>query len=481
MLRDRMHSEDGMGLIVAMLVTLMVGGMVVVFMNRSLTETQLSSSARDREAALHVAEAGIDAVVIAVNSDDDHITTKASDGTPHAIDLSTYTTLEQEKSWALQAAQDCVLVATDIGEACGIRPTDGTEPLGWIYGVGFVPDRANAEKTRVIKVQYDKGFFSPDKAIVTNGDLTFNGQICGDAAGVHSNEDVTVGGNGDTTTCAEPDGNVTSTGTFTPGGSIGSDSGQVNRTESIPKISAAAVYVREAAREAARDAWYDLCPTNGGEVRAPLVDSATGELVLDASGQPQPCAGDLLFDSADAATFLGWSYQPSQNTWDVTTALIPDGVYYIYEADAKIRGDVSANVNMSVLADGAGTISGQPDSGTGCTMSGGNNGNIRFAGVGNGTYNPYLQDLLFLADRDLQGQGNSKVTINGVLLAHEQVDFGGTVTFTGAVVAEGACDSAGSPVGAGANRVTGNFQLTHAGEHALPLDSITRITAWNEL
>jgi hypothetical protein len=78
--------------------------------------------------------------------------------------------------------------------------------------------------------------------------------------------------------------------------------------------------------------------------------------------------------------------------------------------------------------------------------------------------------------------GNTSTTVHGVVLAHEQVELGGTVTVTGAVMAEGACPSSpGSPVNANDNKVFGSFQLTHNGDLSLPLDSVTRITAWNEL
>jgi hypothetical protein len=492
MWRDRTQDDSGAALVFAMLATLVVAGLIAVMASRSVTEARVTASARDRETAIHVAEAGIDDVIVEVNADDDYVTLQADGVTPHEFTPALNATQAEERAWAIAVASDttqCVVVPADHGEACGIRPMKNGAKLPWIFGVGFVPSRDNPVKVRVVKVQYDKGFFSPAKAILTNGDLTLGATICGDAADVHTNSNVTILGGGDTVSCAEPDGNVTSTGSFGSGGSVGTDSGQVNRSETIPYIRALSVYAREAANEANRGnpsadqyegKWFDLCPD--GRVRRPLVDGL-GELVL-ASGEPQPCAGPILYEPGDSAAFVGWSLQGGGGSqrWTSTAAMIPDGVYYVYELDAEINGNLGGVINLTILADGKGTIQGQPDTGTGCTLNGSDNGNIRITGVGGGAMNPYLQDLLFLADRDFVTTGNTSTTVHGVVLAHEQVELGGTVTVTGAVMAEGACPSSpGSPVNANDNKVFGNFQLTHNGDLSLPLDSVTRITAWNEL
>lgn len=479
--------EDGAALVMAMLATLVIAGLVAVMANRAVTETRVTASARDRETAIHVAEAGIDNVIVEVNELDEFITRKADGATKHQFDLPLNATQAEERAWALALASDpddCVVVATQGGEACGIRPvhidtTTGAETeLPWIYGVGFVPNRANAEKTRVVKIQFDKGFFSPAKAILTGpGRLEVGATICGVAADVHSNGDVKVLGGADLVNAkgdcpGTVDGSVTSTGSFTQtGGDIGDRSGQVNGSVTVPEVDARTVYRREARRVAgyATDSqtitgnydghWFDLCPD--GSVHRPTFDS---------SGDPAPCSDTTHRLNPDAAVYVGWSL--SNQGWDVDRSeLVKAGVYYIVDENAKIRGG-SGLLNFTVLA--------QADVPCGTTNAG-KNGNLEFNGMGNGgEFRPYLQDLLFLADRDVSATGNSDSDIHGVIAAHEQINLGGTVNYHAAVIAEDACvHSTGSPVSE--NKAFGNFKLTHNGDMALPLDSLTRITAWNEL
>lgn len=488
MLHERRHDEEGVALVFAMLVTLVIAGLVAVMMARSLTETRLTTSARDRETAIHVAEAGIDHVIVGTNGADDFVTTTPG-GVPHEFTPALTSDLADQKAWAIQLASDdtqCAVVATPGGETCGIRPQKSGTELPWIFGVGFVPSRDDPEKTRVVKIQFDKGFFSPEKAILTQGDLDFRSTICGDAADVHTNGDVIV--RGDTVSCADPDGNVTSTGTYDPGGTVGPDSGQVSRSQPIPQVRAETVYEREAANEAARDdastsayegTWFDLCPD--GLVRAPLLD-ASDELVRDSNGDVQPCAGPVL--SSDSVNYVGWFFDATTGTWETTPRVILDGIYYVHHANAAVSGNLNGTtgvVNVTVVIDAEGDIVGQPDTGDCATRDGAASGNIQLTGVGGGAMNPYLQDLLFLADGDFVNAGNNSTQLNGVVLAHEQIKLGGTATYTGAVISEGACDSSNSPVPLHGNVATGNFLLTHNGDLAIPLDSLTRITAWNEL
>ncbi|MBW3663976.1 MAG: hypothetical protein KY469_12815 [Actinobacteria bacterium] len=501
MWRNYHENEDGVALFMALLGVIVLSGLAILFTSRAITESRQTGSERDFENAIHVAEAGVDHVIVDLNDDDELVTSFG--GSPHHYDADgdgdadsadLTATQDQETQWAVDVARtSCTLVSTQSdGEACGIRPQldDGTA-LPWVFGVGFVPDRANPVKTRVIKIEWDKGFFSPQQAILTNGNLNFGGDICGVSADVHSNGTVTLSGGADTTSCADPDGNVTGSDGYVPAGgsATGPDSGHTPDTVfTLPPISARSVRDDEVTTH--QDEWYELCydASGVGTVRRPYTEDGAGTRTIVA-----PCQGDILWTEGQSAHFRGWRLEADSGNpprgapehWRAGGGAftLEDGVYYVHELNASVEGNISGTPQLTVLADGKGDINPgeRPDTGSGCTLNGRDDGNIFVTGLGGGDLNPLLKDLMYLADRDIVIAGNSSSEINGVLAAHEQIDAGGTAAYTGALLAEDACNTSsfGSPVDV--NSVGGNFQLTHNGDLLLPLDSVVRITAWNEI
>lgn len=498
MSRDHLRDESGVALVFALLAVIIVGGIAAVMIVRATSQTQATAAERSHEQAIHVAEAGLDDVIRHLNLDEFHLTEGPTSGGPHEYDLAASATESEERAWAVDIARnDCTLVATASGEACAIRPRlqSGGVPLPWVFGVSFVPSRADAEKTRVVKMQFDEGFFSPPKAVLTQGSLTLGGSLHlgGDNGAVHTNANITINGGAVTTT-----GPVTSSGSFTGGCSgCAPGSGSTGQDIDVVPVSATSVYRREAhayyldyvadstVYAANEGLWYDLCPD--GTVQVPWFDSAR---------TPQPCtapagSGRVLYDATDPsapARFNGWAWS-SGATWSAgggsgnnVASPLRNGAYYVFEGNAVISGAVDTAPEITLLVDAHGTND-PAASGTDTTCtggwSGGESGSISVRGVGQGTFTSFLGDLLFLADRDVETSGNMNATeLKGFIAAHEQISIGGTPSVRGAVMAEDACDTPSSPVHA--NSVSGNFTLIHDDMEGVPLSSIVRITAWNE-
>lgn len=497
MLHERLRDESGAALIFSLLAVIIVGGIAAVMTVRATAQTTATAVERDHEQAIHVAEAGLDDVIVHLNQNQSYLT-EEDDGDPHVYDIALSASDAEQRTWALGIAADaadCVHGETGEGEFCAIRPklpdAQGGAPLPWVYGVSFIPSRDAPEpKIRVVKMQFDEGFFTPPRAILTQGNLTLGGSLSlgGDNGSVHTNGSVTI--NGGAVTSSGP---VTSTGSFSGGCSgCATGSGQVDDSIPLPDVSAIAAYRREADDYASAFTggtyagdWFDLC--SDGTVQAPAFDGA----------RPAPCEGAagtdwILYDATDPAQparYRGWTWNASQSTWsaggggggNVSSPLL-DGIYYVHEANADISGSVNADIRLTVIVDAHGSNDPIAPPDTTCTgaWAGNESGNLSVTGVGGGSFRSFVSDLLFLTDRDIETSGNmSGTTLGGVMATHEQLAIGGTPTVEGAVVAEDACDTPSSPVHA--NTVSGNFTLTYTGLGAVPLSSVVRITAWNEL
>ncbi len=418
----------------AMLATLVIAGLIAVMMSRSVTETRVTSSARDRETAIHVAEAAIDDVIVHVNDDDDYRTTQPDGTTEHEFDIPLTSTQAQEKAWAIALASDdtkCTVVVTDGGEACGIRPyyvdssTGNETSLPWIYGVGFVPSRANAVKTRVVKIQFDQGYFSPSKAILTgpSGDAVLGAKICGTAADVHTNGSIKLLGGADLTSDDDcpggVDGNVTSKGTYIPAGRAGPRSGQTGAELTVPNIEAREVYRRAAADEAAKDdpgtteiyegTWFDLCPN--GEVHRPTFDAAGEPGAMHRSGAPA-LLGRRGLRRVGALSGQGWDVDRSE--------LVETACTTSSNQNAKIRGG-SGHLNFSVIAQAPSPCVGRQRWRTREASS-----STVKAPVARSSRTS--RTCCSWPTATSPPPGTVDTEIHGVVAAHEQVELGGNVT-----------------------------------------------------
>lgn len=523
-LTRRIHRDQtGVALVFALLAVIILGGLAIVFVSRAYTQQRVTGIEQRYETTIHVAEAGVDNLIAELNHDFELTTVDPTTGDAHLYDPPTAPASsdpEDEKAWALGIAEsNCTLVPTDVGEACAIRPVlSGNVPANFVFGVGFVPSRDTAQEIRVVKVGIVLGTFVPDKAILTDGDLNpFNITICGEYRDVHSNGSIVVEGGADTVTqsgdnkCPADEvgnsGDVTSAGTYTQNGSpdIGPGSGQTGMTQTVPPVSALATYQKfldpnsEDFNTDYRDNWYNLCVNTSGqmEVRRPAYD-AGGALITD----PCSSSGELLYPTTTATShFRGWRLVSETTGFsgiDFRCAPcfragggsfpLEDGIYYARERNVYVSGNTPSGVQFSILVDSTGDVveSGvrynapsEAPSGDTCRLDGRHDGSIGMEGLGGGGGEPYLEDQLLLADRDVAMGGNFKSTVHGVIAAHEQVGMEGQPSIVGALVTEDACPtSANSPVST--NSVSGSFELDHSKTVVSTLPSVVNITAWTE-
>jgi hypothetical protein len=451
----RGHDEDGVALIAALLAVVILMGLSVVFVAVATFETRSTAGARDAETAIHVAEGAVDDLIPRVNLAPDEYVTQQADGTPHVVPADA--TAEEERDLILEYAAEADpgetgdgprLVRFGTGEGLAIRPVDDDDdPRDVMYAVGWVPSRDAAVRTRVVKVRFDTLRFNPNVGLLTGGDLTFGGsaKVTGSGGTVHANGDAS----------SQP-GNFSVSGDLMETGSLeealcdekkvaGDCYGGAARRP-VPEIDAREMYLLHGQNSAP---WFDLCPPGPDTVPTVREHSPVG-----------PCEGDLVEWDAGSESFRGWRYQDGE--WRATHA--HPGVYYAHRSNARITGTTGSEQQpLTVIASAA---SGD---------AGGDAGNIVTSG------NPQLVSALsgmtLVADRDIVLGGT--VTLEGLVAAHEQVDIPGNVHITGAVIAEDAPHTTGSP--GSKSPVAGNMTIDYDGTLEVPLAGVIRITAWNEL
>lgn len=487
MWRERFDREDGVALIYVLFATVIISGLVVVFMSRVLFETRSTAEARDFEAAVHVAEAGAEELFGVINAEDEsnkYVTTDPATGAEHKLAAS-----DDEESWAIALAEAAAadgannLVTTDGGQGYGIRPLDADtlEALDIVYGVGFVPSvDADNRRVRVVKMQIARRYFSPDHALLTGGNLKLGGNAeirapgCDTAdpdtcnADVHANGNVDVSGSshliqGDLTASGSITGSPTTEGGTSAGG---------EEEEPLPSVRARDFYNREATYNTDPQTgdpveWYDLC--DDGVIREPSTE---------------PCTGTVVWPTGDGSTsFLGWKFQSGTNTWKATD--VEAGVFYVHHADADVRGS-AGNLQRAV------SILLETDD-----ASPGNSGSLQMSG--NPNLVSALPDTLFVTDRDLKLKGTSnggqvddetcdpdtdpdcdEQRYTGFMFVREQVDVSGTVHLEGALIAEDDEDLHGLVTRSTAG-INGTMVLKYDDDLKIDLTGRVTIEFWNEL
>jgi hypothetical protein len=500
--RRRLHDEDGVALVTALLAVVILSGLMIVFFSRAMTEIRVSGDARNFETAVHAAEAASDTQIRALNADDDHVTLDGDE--PVALEeLEEFDGTERE--WVLQQLDrfrdvEGVWLETSRGEAFAFRPTEGGEPADVLYAAGAIPrfavDDGDRVRVRVLKMQIAQDHWVPEFALMTEGDLGVGGSAsikvdgCDPStpqsiqltciADVHTNGELTWTGQG-----ADVEGQITVAGGECPsvnaiGGCLDSTDGVASKP--VPPFQTRSFYRPPDEVTADPDdpppgfnpdpagdvmAWYDLC--DDGRVRRPDPAGAT------------PCTGDVIWpddDTDSTSGFRGWEYGTKANNtgWHATSARA--GVYYVYGADAYMSGTGNELRALTILVDDAGNGSGA--------------GSLRI--TGNPRYRPAMEDVLFVADRDFSGQGTGQGSGSssdpceesfedlqdyaGFIGAGEQIEVYGNMRLAGAIVAQ---DKAEEHSMVSESGVSGNMCLDYSHDLEVDLSGIWVITYWNEL
>lgn len=361
-----------------------------------------------------------------------------------------------EERAAVIAAADEVggssVLSLPDGEAVFLR----AEGSGSLYGVGYcgtrdAPDRrARVVRSTLSTLGGEEGHWEATYAFLTGGDVTISGnptfgdpEFLGADSSVHANGSATVSGN-----VKFLDGCVTASA----GGSL---SGNVNISGLCPppdeRFAQPPVYIPPVV---ARDAWfkseYDMCPD--GVVRA-----GPAHPTLGATAQSEPCTGMFVAD-ASSSPFRGWSLNSCCNAsdwarWGTSGNTKYDGSYYFYLGTPTVSGNFGSSSDpwrAILIAEAGGSC---PENVAGDIKISGNVRVVPYTAPGVNESNT----LLVLAGRDFRWSGNVGMMSGGLVMAHEQFRMSGNVTAAGSFLAEDACDTPGSDVGA--SSVSGNTKF----------------------
>jgi cytoskeletal protein CcmA (bactofilin family) len=394
------------------------------------------------EQALHLAEEGVDQVLARVQADDTYSTGQVA---PAAA------TPAEEEAWAAELLATAPVIEVDEGEYAFIKPANRSV----VYAAGWVPDRASALRPRYLKAEYLFSTYNPPKAILIGGDLVISGNadVSGIAGDVHSNGDIELSGS------PTISGDLTSSGSISVGGGGGTTgvAGDVQSDASpqfVPPVEPREMW--ELLHADYADSWYDLCPD--GTVRR--ADAST------------PCNGTISGSATSGQAFRGWTFHGtgSSREWQKDGSGEYSGVYYVYQAGANVSknpGEVGNPWRATVIAESA-------NADGACPADWGDihvNGTPRVVG--------FIDGLALVAGRDLKIQGNANQRFEGLMAAHEQVEVSGNPTLVGALVAEDACDTPGSPVTT--SSVSGSMAIVYDGNLDVQLANLIRTSLWLEL
>lgn len=447
--------ERGIALVSVVLMMAILFVFAATIFARSLSDYNQVRSDRLFQQTLQVADSGVDHTLFMLSKNLNH-------NTGETLPPS-FANKSVEEAWVLGEAADNPSVIVPEGEWAVVKPL--TEKV--IYSVGYVRNRTDPIKIRIVRAEYDFAPFLPGVAILTDGDLYISGNplIDGIQGSAHANGDVTVSGNPDTEGFVSASGDWDATGNPTFGDTENSGGGRPPRE--IPIIDPRENYFMSQ---------YDLCPD--GSVRTG--PAYTGP--EPPNGGATPCTGTFLAD-ADGTEYRGFKMTGTDASagtkWDYGGNQGYDGVYYIYQGSVTVGGNPGDpgnpwEVTMFAEASAAGS---EPNH---CPHTG---GDIQVSG------NPLLRahttayPLHLIAGRDLEVAGNpsaGETNYEGALAAHEQFNVSGNPRINGAILANDYCDSPSSPVAEPEIEVSGNAHITYNGAE-IPLGRVIRITHWLEI
>jgi type II secretory pathway pseudopilin PulG len=305
--RERLQADDGVALVTALLAVLIISGLVMVMVSRSIAETRASAGSRDFETAIHAAEAASDLVIRELNRQQEPQDYYSVDSSTPGTPIEAPASGEDERAWALGlhtgSDYDMEGAPTWIegtnGQAYAVRPVvdasvSDPEPLDVIYAVGAIPSfDAERPRIRVIKLQVAQDFFEPNYALLSDHKVTMGGDAAFVVDGcdysnpdpddciadVHTNQSFHSGGS------TKVHGSVSSAGGSCTGDAAAIEclgAGDGVAEQPIPHFSARDFY--RPGEEQGNVGWYDLCP----------------DKTIKEGSTAGPCTGTQLWPSPDA-------------------------------------------------------------------------------------------------------------------------------------------------------------------------------------
>lgn len=431
------HQDRGAILLIAIVLVVVIVGLSGAYLVVAGAMSERVHEATTREAARSAAEAGIDhARVYLLGLVDPANWTDPVDNWDAVL-----STAGGVPDWsappvaAVNATYSVRVLDNDDGDGSFLNDADRTVIL---ESKGVSGDQEWGLRVLVTVEVDDRtmGF-----AIVTGGDLLLYGSQAtrGTMGAVHTNEDLEIRGSVEVARRATASATTTTVGgAYSTEGIRGGPLYDSQRLVPIPPV------VPGAYRPFA-----DRILTSTGQVR----DGRTGLVLFDFRAARRGASYDGLSWSGAG----GWT-TVSSGPWT-------DGMYCV-------EGNFSMNHGGTIARPWRVTIVAE--------------GNITTAG--NPVLAPYFRGAeLFVAGKDvlMRGTGAGAV-IEGLLLAHEQVDLSGNITYRGRIVAESAENTAGSAVDNRANPLGcsfgGSVEITYDGDLARSLTTAYRlpVKSWQE-
>lgn len=463
----RVQGDDGMGLVLVIGVIAFLTAVALTATAYAVNSLKQSSGRSNNELSLATAENGVDFVMAKLqrayttrNADvpiPNNVSTTV-DPTPYCnaakvtfpAVLANGTTVsdadgnffatgtipaeQNERTWAREKLEALVAVAgckqpAGSGEFVALKPpsvlVSGVAPrAGKIYSLSAVPSFANRQRTRLVKSEYIFSPYRPTNAILTGGNLQFQGSLTVTTASgfapslaqVHANGSIDVVGN-----AASVTGAVSST--LASGGSISGHAISTTTKQNIPSVSAREFYFQAPATDPTAMAnWVDLCD-NGHAYR------------WSASG---PCDTSLTpLDSS--GSYNNWTYSAASGNkvWTANPGVV-SGTYFAYQTNVKNGTGNSSIANLSVIA-----ASQNPDN---CSSK-------KFGNIDWDHYDiavPAFKGLWFYADGDVAVTSNLRIgsgstappVLSGMIIAGDQAKlYTQSNSAVGAVVAADKCVS----------------------------------------
>jgi hypothetical protein len=174
--------DEGFGLILVIGMSVILLGLIGLLTTVAIRSLESSRQHAQFEQAIAIAETGIDQTLATVARD------RTFNPCACAVNVPLpFTSEAAERAWARSAiaaavtADPTLIKSTPQGEYATIRPSNRQA----VYSISWVPNRASAKKSRLIKSEYLFAPFKPGNAVVTESDLTFSGSVTIQAAGAN--------------------------------------------------------------------------------------------------------------------------------------------------------------------------------------------------------------------------------------------------------------------------------------------------------
>ncbi len=420
--------ERGIALVVTLLVISLLTLVGVTFLTLSVTENTIAYNEVHTTRAFNVAEAGL------AHARRELITANVNAILASNPPLITFTAGGQNVIFAGGTYSVTVSNNTAPTFPKGAIPADpggATTDTDGIIVTTSTGTYRNASRT--VEALLGPGI---PAAITTEKDLTIPGNptIGGTLGSVHTNSDLTISGNPDIFQDATASGTYSASGNPTIGGKA---QGGVPAIP-LPVIDPAAYLPR---------AEYIL------KADGTVVDAPTAAVVFDSTtGNSWPTNNG------------GWkrSSGPPQVKWEwggnAITNFGAESIFYV-EGDAQVSANPGSTADpwdVTIIATGHIDISGNPTARA-----------------------KDADGLLFVAGTDVKISGNPAISYEGIILANEQFQMSGNLSFTGFAIAR---DETSTDPFIVNNAINGNPTITYDGAPA-PLADLfpIRVLSWREM